>query len=52
MLIAQRGHNLSQFAKSIGIDRSALSQFLASDSTRLPRAETLCTIAAECNISL
>ena len=52
MLIAQRGFNLSQFSKSIGIDRSALSQFLAPDSTRLPRAETLCTIAMSCGVSL
>ncbi|WP_420547475.1 helix-turn-helix domain-containing protein [Curvivirga sp.] len=52
MLIAQRGFNLSQFSKSIGIDRSALSQFLAPDSTRLPRAETLCAIAISCGVSL
>ena len=52
LLIAQRGHNLSQFAKSIGIDRSALSQFLAPDSTRLPRAETLCAISKACGVSL
>lgn len=52
MLIAQRGFNLSQFSKSIGIDRSALSQFLAPDSTRLPRVETLCTIATACGVSL
>lgn len=52
MLIAQRGFNLSQFSKSIGIDRSALSQFLAPDSTRLPRAETLCVIAKSCGVSL
>ncbi|WP_419904343.1 helix-turn-helix domain-containing protein [Kiloniella sp.] len=52
MLIAQSGSNLSQFSKSIGIDRSALSQFLAPDSTRLPRAETLCAISRACGVSL
>ena len=52
LLIAQSGSNLSQFSKSIGIDRSALSQFLAPDSTRLPRAETLCAISRACGVSL
>jgi len=52
LLIAQSGDNLSQFSKSIGIDRSALSQFLAPDSTRLPRAETLCAISRACGVSL
>jgi len=52
VLIAQRGFNLSQFAKSIGVDRSALSQFLAPDSTRLPRAETLYAISRSCGVSL
>lgn len=52
LLIAQKGFNLSRFAKSIGIDRSALSQFLAPGSTRLPRAETLCAIARTCGVSL
>ncbi|WP_368466395.1 helix-turn-helix domain-containing protein [Hoeflea sp. TYP-13] len=52
LLIAQKGFNLSRFSKSIGIDRSALSQFLAPGSTRLPRAETLCAIARTCGVSL
>ncbi len=52
LLIAQKGFNLARFAKSIGIDRSALSQFLAPGSTRLPRAETLCAIARTCGVSL
>jgi len=52
LLISQSGNNLSQFSKSIGIDRSALSQFLAPDSTRLPRAETLCAISRACGVSL
>tara|TARA_R110000751_G_scaffold307897_1_gene434035 strand:- start:49690 stop:50583 length:894 start_codon:yes stop_codon:yes gene_type:complete len=52
LLIAKKGFNLSRFSKSIGIDRSALSQFLAPDSTRLPRAETLCAIARTYGVSL
>jgi len=52
LLIAKRGYNLSQFSKSVGVDRSALSQFMAPDSTRLPRAETLFAIARSCGVSL
>lgn len=52
MLIARRGQTLSGFARDIGIDRSALSQFLASGSTRLPRAETLASISRACGVSL
>ena len=52
LLIAQKGFNLSRFSQEIGIDRSALSQFLAPGSTRLPRAETLCSIARTCGVSL
>lgn len=51
-LIEQRRENLSSFAKSVGIDRSALSQFMAADSTRLPRTETLHMIARTCGVSL
>ncbi len=52
LLLARKGFNLSQFAESVGIDRSALSQFLAPGSTRLPRAETLCTIARTYGVSV
>ena len=52
LLIDQRGQNLSHFAKDIGLDRSALSQFLAPGSTRLPRAETLHAISRICGVSL
>ena len=52
MLIALRGLNFTQFARSVGVDRSALSQFLTPNSTRLPRAETLCVIAKSCGVSL
>ncbi len=52
LLIDQRRESLASFARSIGLDRSALSQFLAPGSTRLPRAETLHAIAARCGVSL
>lgn len=52
LLISQHGFNLSQFSKAVGIDRSAFSQFLMQDATRLPRAETLCNIARFCGVSL
>ncbi|MGB7287427.1 MAG: helix-turn-helix transcriptional regulator [Salaquimonas sp.] len=51
-LIDQRGQSLSAFARSVGLDRSALSQFLAPGSTRLPRAETLHAICRTCGVSL
>ncbi len=51
-LIARRGENLSRFATRIGVDRSALSQFFGSNTLRLPRAETLCTIAQAEHVSL
>jgi hypothetical protein len=44
--------NLSAFARAIGLDRSALSQFMVEGSTRLPRAETLCRIAAVHSVTL
>ena len=44
--------NLSAFARAIGLDRSALSQIMAEGSTRLPRAETLCRIAAVHGVTL
>ncbi|WP_202526034.1 helix-turn-helix domain-containing protein [Sneathiella litorea] len=52
LLLARKGFNLSQFASSVGIDRSALSQFLAPGSTRLPRAETLCAISRTYGVSI
>lgn len=52
LLLAQHGFNLSQFAKAVGIDRSALSQFLMKDAVRLPRAETLFNIAGFCGVSV
>lgn len=52
LLISRHGFNLSQFSQAIGIDRSALSQFLMPDATRLPRAETLFNIATFCGVSV
>lgn len=52
VLVFRSAGNQSAFAASIGIDRSALSQMLSETSTRLPRAETLLTIAAEHKVSL
>lgn len=43
-----RGH----FLRAVGIDRSALSQFLSPDTDRLPRAETLRRIAVTTGVSV
>lgn len=51
LLIERRGETMAQFAKRSGIDRSALSQFLETGATRLPRAETLCVIAVAETVS-
>ncbi|MFU0503294.1 helix-turn-helix domain-containing protein [Pseudaminobacter sp. NGMCC 1.201702] len=52
LLLQRSGLNQSAFAAAVGIDRSALSQLLAESTTRLPRAETLMTIASEHKVSL
>lgn len=52
LLLARHGRNQSTFAASVGIDRSALSQLLSGQSTRLPRAETLLNIAETYGVSL
>lgn len=44
--------NQADFARSIGIDRSALSQLLSERIVRMPRAETLRTIAEAHQVSL
>jgi transcriptional regulator with XRE-family HTH domain len=51
-LIDQSGTNLSGFARQCDLDRSALSQFLERDATRLPRAETLHAIATSQAVSV
>ncbi|CAN7142870.1 MULTISPECIES: helix-turn-helix domain-containing protein [Aminobacter] len=51
-LVQRSGLNQSAFATSVGIDRSALSQLLSGATIRLPRAETLLTIASAHKVSL
>lgn len=52
IMIARSGATRAAFAKSIGLDRSALTQLLGSQSTRLPRADTLRRICTEYAVSL
>lgn len=52
VLLQRSKLNQSAFATSIGIDRSALSQILSGATTRLPRAETLMTLAGQHKVSL
>ncbi|OAE47968.1 helix-turn-helix domain-containing protein [Agrobacterium tumefaciens] len=51
-LVTRAGVSHSAFAAGLGIDRSALSQLLSSDSARLPRVETLLNIAERHSVSL
>lgn len=51
-LIQASSGSRSQFAAEIGIDRSALSQLLAEEAVRLPRADTLIRIAQRHNVSV
>jgi transcriptional regulator with XRE-family HTH domain len=51
-LLRRSGLNRSAFAAGVGVDRSALSQLLAGEVTRLPRAETLMRIASVHGVSL
>lgn len=51
-LINRNGETVAAFARRCGVDRSALSQFLDEKSTRLPRSETLASIAAAENLSI
>ncbi len=52
MLIERSGVTRATFAKAVGLDRSALTQLLASQSTRLPRADTLRRISVHYSVSL
>ena len=45
-LIATTGQSRARFAARAGFDRSTLSQLLAKDNVRLPRAETIGRIAS------
>ncbi len=51
-MIQQSGLSKGEFARLAQIDRSALSQLLDKQSTRLPRIETLVTIARTHDVSL
>ena len=51
-LIQRSGMSRSAFAERSGLDRSTLSQLLAPQNSRLPRAETLAAIAAREQVSL
>lgn len=44
-VIADSGLNQSEFAASVGLDRSTLSQLLSTSNRRLPRVETLAAVA-------
>ncbi len=52
LLMARTGQNRSEFARSVGLDRSAMTQLLSGQSTRLPRTETLWRIAERYAVSL
>lgn len=51
-LTERSGLSRARFAALIGVDRSALTQMLSPELTRLPRAETLIRIATSCGVSL
>jgi len=44
-VIRDSGMNRSEFALSVGLDRSTLSQLLSTTNRRLPRVETLAAVA-------
>lgn len=51
-VIEGSGMSRSEFARRIGADRSTLSQLLASNGSRLPRAETIAAIAGVAQVSV
>ncbi|MCU1393515.1 MAG: transcriptional regulator [Ilumatobacteraceae bacterium] len=51
-VIHDSGLNQSEFAAAVGLDRSTLSQLMSSTNRRLPRVETLVTIAEQQQSSL
>ncbi|WP_394837970.1 helix-turn-helix domain-containing protein [Pendulispora rubella] len=51
-VIARTGLTRSAFAEKVGMDRSTLSQLLAPDNDRLPRVETLASIASAEQVSI
>lgn len=51
-VIDHSGLNRSGFAASVKVDRSTLSQLLAADNVRLPRADTVASIAEVHQVSI
>ncbi len=51
-LITRSGQTRTSFARAVGIDRSTLSQILSAETDRLPRVETLLSIADQENVSV
>ena len=51
-VMARMGLNQAAFARSVGVDRSTLSQLLSTANDRLPRAETLAAISRGCRVSV
>lgn len=51
-VIDRSGLNQSRFARSTGVDRSTLSQLLSANNRRLPRIETVASIADAHQVSI
>ena len=51
-LLARSGLSYAAFARKAGLDRSTLSQLLSGPMPRLPRAETLSSIASTAHVSV
>ena len=51
-VITDSGMSRSAFARSVGVDRSTLSQLLSQDNDRLPRVESLVAIASARRVGL
>ena len=51
-VIQHSGLNRSSFATSIRVDRSTLSQLLSTENVRLPRADTVLSIAEVYQVSI
>ena len=47
----ERGLNQSQLSRESGVDRSTLSQLLAEENLRMPRADTVAAIAQALQVS-
>lgn len=51
-VISESGLNRSSFSTSISVDRSTLSQLLSAENVRLPRADTIASIAEKHQVSI